>query len=317
MKIIRSIIVTTISVFLLTIFTALETNAQDQFDDVADSEYRESINALASREVIWWYGDGSYKPDQTVTRAEMLKIVMWAWWKLNIDDLGLDCFDDVSSDDRHASYICTAKTLGIVWWYGDGDFKPDNTVTISEGIKMVLGAFDIDVQEWEGSRWYQPYFDYIHDHDILSKYSIIQDDPMSRGMMAYVAWSLLDQKENWLKTRDSKSLWCSVDKPSSAPTSLVVDGVTRNFITAIWSDYSQSKPSKLIIAFHGRTNSNSQVRSYYGIEKASDNTAIVVYPSWLPEAWPSRSWSAWWDKTSDLRDFALFDDYCRIMSWRC
>lgn len=281
--------------------------AQDKFDDVADSKYRSSINELSARGIVWWYGDGSYRPDQTVTRAEMLKIVMWAGWKSNIDDVDLDCFDDVKSDDRHAIYICTAKKLGIVWWYGDGSFLPDHPVTISEGIKMALGAFDIDIQEGQWSHWYQPYFDYVHDHDIISKYSIIQDSPMTRGMMAYVAQNLLDQKENGIKTRDSKSLWCALPTPTSTPGSIVVDGVTRHFITAVWSKYDQSTPSKLIIAFHGRTNSNEQVRKYYDIEKASDKTAIVVYPSWLPEAGPSRSWSAGWDKASDLRDFALFD----------
>lgn len=307
MNISRSVIVTAILIFGFTIFPISGTYAQDKFDDISDSKYNDSINSLYSRGIISWYGDGTYRPDQTITRAEMLKIVMWAWWKLNTTGLNLDCFDDVSSGDRHASYICTAKQFGIVWWYWDWHFKPDNPVTISEGIKMALGSFGIKVSEWSGSHWYQPYFDYVHDHDILSKYSVIQDDPMSRGMMAYVAYQLLDQKENWIKTRDSKSLWCSLDRPLSDPTSLIVDGVNRHFITAIWSNYNQNTLSKLIIAFHGRTNSNSQVRDYYGIEKASDQTAIIVYPLWLPEAGPSRSWSDRWDKGSDLRDFALFD----------
>lgn len=49
------------------------------------------------------------------------------------------------------------------------------------------------------------------------------------------------------------------------------------------------------------------VRGYYGIEKASQGNAIVVYPSGLPEEGPSRNRSAPGDKSDKLRDFALFD----------
>jgi len=48
---------------------------------------------------------------------------------------------------------------------------------------------------------------------------------------------------------------------------------------------------KIIFAFHGRTNPNTMVRTYYGIEKQSRGDAIIVYPAGLPEQGPSRNWS--------------------------
>jgi hypothetical protein len=48
---------------------------------------------------------------------------------------------------------------------------------------------------------------------------------------------------------------------------------------------------KLIFAFHGRTNPNTQVRTYYDIEEASRGNAIIIYPLGLPEEGPSRGWS--------------------------
>lgn len=96
-------------------------------------------------------------------------------------------------------------------------------------------------------------------------------------------------------------------QPSSAPTSVILNGSQRNFITDIGSNYNQSKPTKLIIAFHGRTNPNTLVRTYYKIDKASDGNTIIVYPSGLPEEGPTRNWMDPGDKPTALRDYALFD----------
>jgi polyhydroxybutyrate depolymerase len=58
----------------------------------------------------------------------------------------------------------------------------------------------------------------------------------------------------------------------------VVDGVARHTITDIPSSYDSDKPTQLIIAWHGRTNSDSEVRSYYKVSRNAPN-AIVVYPA--------------------------------------
>jgi polyhydroxybutyrate depolymerase len=71
--------------------------------------------------------------------------------------------------------------------------------------------------------------------------------------------------------------------PSRAPTSTIVRGQQRNFITSIGKNVDQDTPTKLIIAFHGRTSPNTEVRQYYGLEKAWDEDAIILYPAGLPE----------------------------------
>jgi polyhydroxybutyrate depolymerase len=63
----------------------------------------------------------------------------------------------------------------------------------------------------------------------------------------------------------------------------MVYGKQRSIITDIGGKYNLSQPTKLIIAFHGRTNPNTLVRTYYKIEQASQGNAIIVYPLGLPE----------------------------------
>lgn len=67
--------------------------------------------------------------------------------------------------------------------------------------------------------------------------------------------------------------------PSDVPKSLELNGIQRNFITSVGSKVRHDSPTKLVIAFHGRTSSNSEVRQYYKLEKAWDRDAIIVYPS--------------------------------------
>ncbi|MBP7885155.1 hypothetical protein KAZ93_03260 [Patescibacteria group bacterium] len=89
---------------------------------------------------------------------------------------------------------------------------------------------------------------------------------------------------------------------------MTVNGVDRHFITDIGRAYNQNTPSRLILAFHGRTNSNADVRGYYNLDNVlGHGSDIIIYPSGLPEETSPRTWSNPGDPSSKLRDFALFD----------
>jgi hypothetical protein len=48
----------------------------NQFTDVEGHQYRTAIEFLAQREIVKGYPDGTYGVDRTITRAELLKIVL-------------------------------------------------------------------------------------------------------------------------------------------------------------------------------------------------------------------------------------------------
>ena len=159
-------------------------------------------------------------------------------------------------------------------------------VIIAEGLKMGLEGFNINITEASGDKRYQPYIDFVHNNSIFSKYALLPFQNMTRGQMANLAYNLLLGKDGSIQLdgiRNVKSLGCGKQQPSNAPTSSVVDGVTRNYITVIGNKYTPDTPMKIIFAFHGRTNPNTMIRTYYGIEKESHGDAIIIYPSGLPE----------------------------------
>lgn len=98
---------------------------------------------------------------------------------------------------------------------------------------------------------------------------------------------------------------CGYPAPASVPT-LRVSGRSRSFILALPDDYDPSRRHRLILAFHGRTNSAAQVQRYYGLEGRGALPAIVVYPRGLQQ---SSGRFVWWNGgngTSDA-DFVFFD----------
>lgn len=285
------------------------------FPDVQWHIYEKSITYLQDNDIIKWYPDGTFWPERGVTRAEMLKIILKPLLeeKNQEDEIDLeDCwFIDVAADDRFTPYVCYAKENEIVRWYPDNTFKPDQAVTIAEWLKIALETFDQPVDETQDPRWFEPYVDYVHQNNLFSKYALRPEMPMTRAQLSFLTHQLLLEKDNEIDfegKRSNLSLWCEESsKPSRAPTSTIVRDQTRNFITSVGSNVDHDDPTKLVIAVHGRTSPNTQVRQYYGLEKAWDKDAIIIYPSGLPEWWPSRSRRAWWDASDELRWFELFD----------
>src|SRR3954471_15991691 len=116
----------------------------------------------------------------------------------------------------------------------------------------------------------------------------------------------------------ASSAGCGRPPPWSVPDHVVLGGRERSLIADLPARYDSRRPHRLVVAFHGRTNDNAQVRAYYGLEQPTGDPTIFVYPLALRQADGTFSWSNPGDKPDNLRDYALFDtivarfaqDYC-------
>jgi len=138
------------------------------------------------------YPDGTFGPNREITRAEIMKIIL----ESSVDDIGLgkNCFPDVRTE-WFAKYACYAVDHGIVKGYTDGMFRPSQNVSFAEALKMALGSFDKNVGQANGNdAWYQPYFDFVHNNNIFSKYGLLPNKNITRGEMAYLVHQLMLEK---------------------------------------------------------------------------------------------------------------------------
>ena len=107
------------------------------FGDIAGSENREAIEALAARGIITGKTDAAFDPDATMTRAEFTAIVVRA---LGLTPKAVAQFSDVKSTDWCAGYVGTAYTFGIVNGTSASAFTPGGTITRQQAAAMTARA---------------------------------------------------------------------------------------------------------------------------------------------------------------------------------
>lgn len=113
------------------------------FSDVKPDDYgSEEIMRLHEKGVIQGYDDGTYKPQRTVNRAELNKLLIAGLHSAEAKN-ETGCFPDVKQE-WFSTYVCAAKRLGWVSGYPDGSFMPANTVNRAEAIKIVVSFFDTE-----------------------------------------------------------------------------------------------------------------------------------------------------------------------------
>jgi polyhydroxybutyrate depolymerase len=304
----------TLLALMLLLITPAPFEAATSFPDMDGRwfRYREAVEYLQEKGIVGGYEDGTFKPTQTINRAELLKLIFAG--KSKVTPSQRRCFSDVNPDAWYAPYVCTAKQRGIVSGYPDGTFRGEETVNFAEAVKMVLHAYGHQVTEGEGKQWYKPYTEAIAAEDILPQHSYLPWQPLTRERAADLLWRVLKHDQERFIPRLSAG--CGRAKPV-APTSVTVRGQERSFLITVPASYVPHDPMPLVVAFHGRTNSNEQVRKYMGLDRELGKS-IIAYPAALKTTNGSFSWANPGDKAQEIRDIAFFDaiveklaeDYC-------
>ncbi len=98
-----------------------------------------AIERLRKEGIVRGFANGDFCPDQDVTRAEALKIILLAF-EIPLADADADLFSDVGLTDWHIVYVSTAKARGIINGYGDGTFRPAAPISRAEICKVIFVA---------------------------------------------------------------------------------------------------------------------------------------------------------------------------------
>ena len=107
--------------------------------DVEDTDYESAVEVLMGLGVVSGYPDGTYKPDNTVTRAEMAKLLIVALGLDTLSGASTSSFSDMAGHWAD-NYVALATAKGLTKGYPDGTFKPDATVSFNEVITMIARA---------------------------------------------------------------------------------------------------------------------------------------------------------------------------------
>ena len=170
-----------------------EEEAPDPLFDIGGHKYESAIRYLEENEIISGYPDGSYKPENSVNRAEFTKIIVGAKLGTEPADSASNCFPDVKSSDWFASYVCYAKNNGIIAGYPDGTFKPANTINLAEAAKILVNTLDVDLSEDDSGLWYAVFIRSLQNSSYIPDTFASVADLVNRGQMAELVYRILEK----------------------------------------------------------------------------------------------------------------------------
>lgn len=115
------------------------------FSDVPDDAwYATAVKTLASLGMMDGYPDGTFRPDEPITRAEFATVGL----AFAYDPLDADCsYYDVSASAWYHTYVAQATTYGWIGGYPDNTFRPGNNITRVEVCVIVNNMLGRDADE--------------------------------------------------------------------------------------------------------------------------------------------------------------------------
>lgn len=188
--------------------------ADKPFTDVkTGSSYFDAVEYLREGKVLTGYPDGTFKPTNSLNRAEFARLIANPFILRNArvtdcinenvdEDSETVLFPDVDRDEWYAAAICVVRTSNIVNGYPDGEYKPERTINVAEGMKMLASTFAFDTKTEPNDDWYMPYARALAERNAIPTSIDTFADPITRGEMAEILYRLKSDNQ----TKSSRTL---------------------------------------------------------------------------------------------------------------
>ena len=165
----------------------------DQADVKVDSDV---VDTLVSLGVVNGYTDGSFKPNDTVTRAEMAKMI----YVLRTGNSDASAYNDDYSTFADIKghwargYVKYCQSLGIIAGQSATKFAPDQTVTAQEAAKMLLVTLGYDAQKagLVGTTWAAKTNALADENGLLEDVNTSFTGPCPRQYAAQLIYNAID-----------------------------------------------------------------------------------------------------------------------------
>ena len=141
--------------------TLLSISAFAAFSDEEsiDESFVDAVNLLGALNVMTGDTEGTFRPNDTISRAEAAKMI-YVIRNGGVDDqaagwTGMSTFSDVTPGVWYEGYVNYCASIGIIAGIGGGLFNPSGAVTGVELAKMMLVVADYrpDIEGYTGAGW--------------------------------------------------------------------------------------------------------------------------------------------------------------------
>lgn len=181
-----------------------EAEATSFSDVLPNHPNADAIAYVKAEGIVEGYADGTYRPDQTINRAEFTKIITVALFgQAMIDQCGsFYPFSDVPRDAWYVKNICRARDGWLLTGYPDNTFRPAQNINFVEAAKILANGYAlIQRQEHCGGKlcpdvdtvehpWFEQYVRALADTQAIPTSITSFDHSLTRGEMAEMIYRL-------------------------------------------------------------------------------------------------------------------------------
>ncbi len=144
---------------------AHRTDKKIDFTDVSkDAWYSKYVENAVSYGLFNGFKDGSFKPDKYITRGELARTI-GNYFMITVSEKNpiIENFSDINGHWAEDE-INSLDRYGIINGFGDGSFRPDETMTREQAVKMINGMLfretivvetssfsDLDLDHWSSA----------------------------------------------------------------------------------------------------------------------------------------------------------------------
>ena len=163
-------------------------------DVTAGTVVSEAVDILSNLNILTGFEDGTFRPDETVTRAQMAAIICRT---LGYEDqaqssMGSTVFNDVAADHWASGYVNVAQAQQIINGYGDGNYGPEDLVTYEQAVKMIVSALGYDLAAASKGGYPTGYLAIASAKGITKNANGRVGDAAARGTIAVLVYNSLD-----------------------------------------------------------------------------------------------------------------------------
>ena len=252
--------------------------AVTKFSDVSDSYTATAVESLRLMGVLDGYGDGTFRPDTVLNRAQFCKMAVYAMD--GSGELGrystVTIFPDVKPSHWASAYINMAARKGIISGFADGKFKPGQTVTAGQAVTILmrgLGYKDEDM----GGVWPRSYMAEAQTNGLLKSTGITSAYAgLTRAQAAKLFLNLFEAKRG-----KSETLLFNYNVGKDEVYLTAVDG-GKGTMTAGGKTYTMAHPvaSTSLIGSKGKAvlNSAGEILTFLPITGSNgvSNAAVII-----------------------------------------
>ena len=186
---------------LLVVFAMILSTVMPAFAASSDTyglDCEEEVARLQALKIVSGYEDGTFKPENTITRAEMAVILCKM---VGIDEVTCNenksvpsKFSDVAVNEWYTGYINVAAGKGFLSGFPDGTFRPNDQLTMNQVLTLCVNALGRGEYVSTMGAWPA---NYITEATKLGLLDGVKTSDANRGNVAMIVWNTLEAPYVW------------------------------------------------------------------------------------------------------------------------